>query len=83
MAAGVPVIAYGVGGARDSVIDGETGVLFDEQTEESLMAAIERFESLSFDEDHLREHARAFGPERFRAELARHVLALDAEEALV
>jgi glycosyltransferase involved in cell wall biosynthesis len=83
MAAGVPVIAYGVGGARDSVIDGETGVLFDEQTEESLMAAIERFESLSFDEDHLREHARAFGPERFRAELAHHVLALDAEEALV
>jgi glycosyltransferase involved in cell wall biosynthesis len=83
MAAGVPVIAYGVGGARDSVIDGETGVLFAEQTEESLMGAIERFESLSFDEDHLREHARAFGPARFRAELARHVLALDAEEALV
>jgi glycosyltransferase involved in cell wall biosynthesis len=83
MAAGVPVIAYGVGGARDSVIDGETGVLFDEQTEDSLMAAIERFESLSFDDETLREHARAFGPERFRAELAEHVLAMDREEALV
>ena len=31
-AAGVPVIAYGVGGVRDSVVDGETGVLFAEQT---------------------------------------------------
>jgi glycosyltransferase involved in cell wall biosynthesis len=83
MAAGVPVIAYGVGGARDSVIDGETGVLFDDQTEDSLMAAIERFEALSFDEDALREHAQEFGPERFRTELAEHVLALDREEALV
>jgi glycosyltransferase involved in cell wall biosynthesis len=83
MAAGVPVIAYGVGGARDSVIDGETGVLFDDQTEDSLIAAIERFESLSFDEGALREHARAFGPDRFRAELAEHVMAMDAKEALV
>ncbi|MCW3064902.1 MAG: glycosyltransferase family 4 protein [Solirubrobacterales bacterium] len=82
MAAGVPVIAYGVGGARDSVLDGETGILFDDQTEDSLMDAIERFEALSFDEDHLREHARAFGPERFRAELAEHVLALDPEAVL-
>jgi glycosyltransferase involved in cell wall biosynthesis len=82
MAAGVPVIAYGVGGARDSVVDGETGILFDDQTEDSLMAAIERFEALSFDDERLRDHARAFGPERFRDELAEHVLALDAAEAL-
>ena len=82
MAAGVPVIAYGVGGARDSVLDGDTGILFDDQTEDGLMAAIERFEALSFDDDCLREHAQAFGPERFRDELAEHVLALDGAEVL-
>jgi glycosyltransferase involved in cell wall biosynthesis len=83
MAAGVPVIAYGVGGARDSVLDGETGILFDDQTEDSLMEAIERFETLAFNEWRLREHAEAFGPERFRGELAEHLLALDRAEALV
>ena len=39
-AAGVPVIAYGVGGIRDSVIDGETGLFFDEQSEAALADAI-------------------------------------------
>jgi glycosyltransferase involved in cell wall biosynthesis len=66
-AAGLPVIAYGTGGARDSVIDGETGVLYDALTAESLMGAIARFESLSFDPDALRANARKFGPDRFAA----------------
>jgi glycosyltransferase involved in cell wall biosynthesis len=69
-AAGVPVIAYGVGGARDSVLDGTTGVLFEEQTVDGLCEGIHRFESLSFAEDALRENARRFSPERFQAELA-------------
>ncbi|HEX4436013.1 MAG TPA: glycosyltransferase, partial [Solirubrobacteraceae bacterium] len=45
-AAGVPVIAYGVGGATESVEDGRTGVLFDAQTPDSLAGAIARFEGL-------------------------------------
>jgi glycosyltransferase involved in cell wall biosynthesis len=69
-AAGAPVIAYGVGGATESVIDGRTGVLFDEQTAPSLAAAIERFEGLSLDQQDARENARQFGEERFRSQLA-------------
>ena len=69
-AAGVPVIAYGVGGARESVLDGETGVLFDEQTPRGLAAAIERFEGLGLDAEAARRNARRFGRERFRAEMA-------------
>jgi glycosyltransferase involved in cell wall biosynthesis len=69
-AAGVPVIAYGVGGAAESVLDGRTGVLFAEQTTDCLAAAIERFEQLDLDEDAVRENARRFGRERFRAEMA-------------
>ncbi len=69
-AAGVPVIAYGVGGASETVVDGRTGVLFGEQTPEALAAAIERFEALSLEEQAVRENARRFGRERFRSEMA-------------
>jgi glycosyltransferase involved in cell wall biosynthesis len=64
-AAGVPVVAYGVGGVRDSVVDGETGVLYDDQSAEGLAAAMRRFEDSSFGEDAIRSNARRFAPERF------------------
>ncbi|MGH2880669.1 MAG: glycosyltransferase [Solirubrobacteraceae bacterium] len=69
-AAGVPVIAYGVGGAAETVVDGATGVLFDCQTTESLAAAIERFERLEINSTAVRANAARFGRERFRAEMA-------------
>jgi len=43
-AAGCPVIAYRNGGVLDSIIDGITGIFFDEQTPDSLIDAIDRFE---------------------------------------
>ena len=43
-AAGRPVVAWHGGGATETVLDGETGVFFDEPTAESLAAAIERLE---------------------------------------
>jgi glycosyltransferase involved in cell wall biosynthesis len=69
-AAGVPVIAYGVGGARESVLDGRTGVLFAEQQPDSLAEAIGRFERLELDERDIRENARRFGRQRFQREMA-------------
>lgn len=66
-AAGMPVIALGEGGARDSVQDGITGVLYDDPSADGLAAAIERFESLALDDAALRAHARDFGPEVFHA----------------
>jgi glycosyltransferase involved in cell wall biosynthesis len=69
-AAGVPVIAYGVGGAAESVLDGRTGVLFGEQSVAGLAAAIERFEALELDAELIRENAMRFGQDRFRAEMA-------------
>ncbi len=69
-AAGLPVIAYGVGGAAETVLDGRTGVLFAEQSASALAAAIERFEGLALDAELMRENARRFGRERFRAEMA-------------
>jgi glycosyltransferase involved in cell wall biosynthesis len=69
-AAGLPVVGYGVGGLRDSVRDGETGVLYDEPGVDGLVAAIERFEALDPDDGALRANAARFGPERFGAEMA-------------
>jgi len=69
-AAGLPVIAYRVGGASETVIDGETGVLFDEQSTLGLAGAIQRFEGLELDERTVRANAERFGRERFRAEMA-------------
>jgi len=69
-AAGLPVIAYRVGGASETVIDGRTGVLFDQQSALGLAAAIERFEGLRLDPSDARENAKRFGRERFRAEMA-------------
>jgi glycosyltransferase involved in cell wall biosynthesis len=69
-AAGVPVIAYGRGGAVETVADGVSGVLFEEQTAEGLAAAIRRFEALDLDPDAIRANARRFSRERFRDRMA-------------
>jgi len=68
-AAGVPVIAYDRGGATETVRDGRTGVLFSEHTPEGVAAAIERFEAMALDSEVIRENARRFGRERFRAQM--------------
>ena len=75
MACGTPVIALGRGGVRDTVIDGETGVYFNEQTPESVVDAVRRFEARPepWDHDAIRERAEQFSVERFRARITRFV----------
>ncbi len=70
MACGRPVIAYGKGGALETVIEGETGVFFAEQSAASLAEAIEQFESMSFDPTHARRHAEEFSRPRFKEKMA-------------
>jgi glycosyltransferase involved in cell wall biosynthesis len=67
-ACGTPVIAYGRGGATETVVDGETGVFFHEQKVEALCAAVERFERMRgrFDPERIRRHAEHFSRARFR-----------------
>jgi glycosyltransferase involved in cell wall biosynthesis len=45
-AAGCPVIAYGRGGVLETVIDGKTGIFFTDQSPESLIEALHRFERI-------------------------------------
>jgi len=72
--AGVPVIAYGVGGAQDIVIPGETGLLFDRQEQDSLVRALQEFERIEFDPQRLRDHAEQFSTEKFRKKMQGFVL---------
>lgn len=69
-ACGTPVIAYGKGGAAETVIPGETGVLFDEQSVSALVAAVRVFESHAnrFDPVLIRKNAERFGIPRFKKE---------------
>lgn len=68
-AVGRPVIAYGKGGALESVVDGETGLFFREQSAESLLSAIQRFEARTWDPTAARANADRFGVTRFLREL--------------
>jgi glycosyltransferase involved in cell wall biosynthesis len=69
-ACGTPILAFGRGGAMETVVDGETGYFFSEQTIDCLIETIEAFEASQrgFDPRVIREHARQFRPERFREE---------------
>jgi glycosyltransferase involved in cell wall biosynthesis len=68
-AAGRPVIAYRAGGALDTVVEGKTGLFFDEPTPESLAAAVRALEDMTFDPDSIRQHALRFDKMVFRREL--------------
>jgi len=68
-AAGTPVIAFGKGGARETVRDGETGLFFNEQNVDSLCGAIEEFESRKWSAEACRSNAGQFSKARFVAEM--------------
>lgn len=65
LAAGAPVISYGRGGTLDIVQDGESGILFHEQTVDSLSTAIQKAEKIAFLPATLRRKARRFDKSLF------------------
>lgn len=66
MATGRPVIAYGAGGALDTVKPGETGTLFDDQEWESLADTVIRFQPEVFQPEKIRDWALSFGHDHFK-----------------
>jgi glycosyltransferase involved in cell wall biosynthesis len=86
-AAGRPVIAFGRGGAAETVVPlagapdsagRATGVWLEDQTEEALVRAVHRFEAAEsfFDPKQIRTHAERFSAHRFRSEIAREAQSL-------
>ncbi len=68
-AAGRPVIAYGGGGALDTVIPGKTGELFNEMTVDSLASVMQAFDAKRYNPDAVRQHALQFDTQIFNRQI--------------
>lgn len=73
---GLPVLAYGVGGAQETVRDAgragmsdPTGLLVDSLDPDALVRALQTFEQIAFRPEHCRAHAEQFSSSRFRASI--------------
>ena len=64
-AAGRPVIAFRGGGYLETVIEGKTGVFFDELTVENLADAVRRLEKTKWNKKEIQENAKRFSKEKF------------------
>jgi glycosyltransferase involved in cell wall biosynthesis len=75
MACGTPVIAWNYGGTGESVINNETGILFPEQTKDSIISAVKKFEGISgnFNPKLIREHSKNFSRMRFESNIKNFV----------
>lgn len=72
-ACGTPVLAFGRGGARDIIVPSRTGLFFEEQSAEAIIAAVETFEMLSIVPGECRANAERFSQAAFRAAMRRVV----------
>lgn len=68
-ASGTPVLAFGKGGALDTVRDGVTGIFFAEQTVAAIEKAITTAKTTTFDPATIRTHAERFSAERFQTRM--------------
>ncbi|KKR63502.1 hypothetical protein A2210_00910 [Candidatus Woesebacteria bacterium RIFOXYA1_FULL_40_18] len=73
MAAGTPTIALDSGGYKETVVDGETGILIKDREKETIRKAIERFNRIKWDKKRLQDNAKKFSKERFKTEMRRFV----------
>jgi glycosyltransferase involved in cell wall biosynthesis len=64
-ACGCPVVALAAGGTRETVMDGQTGVLVDDGSVDGFTGGLERVRQIAFDPATLRRHAARFGREQF------------------
>ena len=74
-ACGTPVICFGRGGARETVLDGESGLYFMEQNTKELLAAVAKFEQNydKFEPAKIRENSLKFSRARFESEIKSYV----------
>lgn len=72
-ASGRPVIAFGKGGALETVISEKTGLFFKEQTIDSLKQAVNNFQTMDFSKEEIRKHALTFDEEVFKKKVENYV----------
>jgi glycosyltransferase involved in cell wall biosynthesis len=72
-ACGKPVIAYRAGGTLDTVLEGKSGLFFNEQNAESLVQAVQASQKVAWDPEEIRMHAETFCPENFQRKMINFV----------
>jgi glycosyltransferase involved in cell wall biosynthesis len=82
MAHGCPVVAYGVGGATETVSDGVTGVLFKEQHADALIEAMRKVESTVFDPVAMHAAMQRFSRRRFLGEMGAVLRAVCSDKVI-
>lgn len=83
MAAGKPVIAFGQGGAAETVVNGVTGLFVQDQTVDAFAEAIEAADARSFDRSAIRARAEQFAAPVFRRRMREILLANGAPAELL
>ena len=73
MASGRPVIAYKRGGAVETVVEGVTGLFFNEQTIDSLIETINIFDNKKFNPEIIKQHAEEFSVAKFKSEITKYI----------
>ena len=69
LACACPVLAYRKGGATETVVEGTTGIFFNELTAESLRQTVDKASGMLFNVAFMREMALRFSPSRFQKEI--------------
>ncbi|MGY4622393.1 glycosyltransferase involved in cell wall biosynthesis [Bradyrhizobium sp. USDA 4486] len=82
MASGRPVVAFGRGGATETVASDLTGVFFQEQTVDAIADAVRRLSTMEFDSEAIVAHAAHFNREQFVRKMRAHIDALLAQRDL-
>jgi glycosyltransferase involved in cell wall biosynthesis len=73
MASGRPIVAFGRGGATETVVDSITGVFFFEQTVEAISSAVRRLATVDIDPQKIATHAGQFGQAQFFQKMSAHI----------
>jgi glycosyltransferase involved in cell wall biosynthesis len=80
MASGRPVVAFGRGGATETVAKGLSGVFFEKQTVEEISAAVRSLKDIEIDPEKIAAHAKRFGRDQFFRKMRTHIDGLLAQE---
>ena len=76
MASGTPVIAYRLGGATETVVEGLSGEFFEEQTVNALVEKLVKFDQSKYDPHKIKAHAEKFSREKFEEKIRKVVESL-------
>jgi glycosyltransferase involved in cell wall biosynthesis len=78
MAAGTPVIAFDGGGFKETVVDGETGILVEGTDVKTLEAAMKRFNKVKWNKEKLISRAKLFSREKFVEKIKKEIKEVNA-----